>query len=63
MAVDTRRRTVGSPASVGDTAMCVKDLCEIGLLLLDELLQLGDLADLLEGKDLISLVSVYGQTS
>jgi hypothetical protein len=43
--------------------MCVKDLCEIGLLLLNELLQLGNLADLLEGKDLISLVSVDGQTS
>jgi hypothetical protein len=54
---------VGSPTSVGNTAMCVKDLCEIGLLLLDELLQLGDLADLLEGKDFVSLVSVDGQTS
>jgi hypothetical protein len=54
---------VGSPTSVCNTAMCVKDLCEIGLLLLDELLQLGDLADLLEGKDLISLVSVDCQTS
>ena len=63
MAVDARRRTVGSPAGVGNTAVCVKDLCEIGLLLLDELLQLGNLADLLESKHLISLVSVDRQTS
>jgi hypothetical protein len=63
MAVDARRGTVGGPASVGNTAVCVKDLVEIGLLLLDELLQLGDLADLLESKHFISLVSVDGQTS
>ena len=63
MTVGTRRRTVGSPASVGNTAVCIKDLCEIGLLLLDELLQLGDLADLLESEHLISLVSVDRQTS
>ena len=54
---------MGSPAGVGNTAVCVKDLCEIGLLLLDELLQLGNLADLLESKHLISLVSVDRQTS
>jgi len=63
MAVDARRRAVGSPTSVGNTAVCIKDLCEVGLLLLNELLQLGDLANLLESKDLVSLVSVDSQTS
>lgn len=63
MAVDARRRTVGGPTGVCNTAVCVEDLCEVGLLLLDELLQLGDLADLLESKHLISLVSVDCQTS
>lgn len=63
VAVDTRGRTVGGPAGVGNAAVCVKDLCEIGLLLLDEFLQLGDLADLLEREHFISLVSVDRQTS
>jgi hypothetical protein len=47
---------------VGNTGVCVKDLCKIGLLLLDELLQLGDLANLLEGKDLVFLVTIDGNT-
>lgn len=63
VAVDTRRRAVGGPTSVGNTGMCVKDLCEVGLLVLDELLQLGDLANLLESEHFISLVSVDRQTS
>ncbi|KAG9527140.1 isomerising glucosamine-fructose-6-phosphate aminotransferase, partial [Aureobasidium melanogenum] len=63
VAVDTRRRTVGGPTSVSNTGVCIKDLCEVGLLVLDELLQLGDLADLLESVHLISLVSVDRQTS
>lgn len=62
MAVEPRWLSVGSPSGVGDTGMRVEDLCEIGLLLLDELPQLGDLADLLEGKDLVLLVSIDGQT-
>jgi hypothetical protein len=40
----------------------VKDLGHVGLLLLDELLQLGDLANLLEGKDLVLLVAIDGNT-
>jgi len=63
VAVDTRRGTVGGPTSVGNTGVCVKDLCKIGLLLLDELLQLGDLANLLESEHFVSLVSVDCQTS
>jgi hypothetical protein len=40
----------------------VEDLGQVWLLLLDQGLQLGDLADLLEGENLILLVTIYGQT-
>jgi hypothetical protein len=40
----------------------VEDGGHVGSLIRDELLQLGDLADLLEGEDLISLVTVDGDT-
>jgi hypothetical protein len=41
----------------------IKDLSQVGLLILDQLLQLGNFADLLEGKDLVLLVTIYSQTS
>lgn len=63
MAVDTRWGTVGGPSGVGDTGVRVEDLVEVEVLLLDELLQRGDLADLLDGVDLILLVTVNGKTS
>ena len=63
MAVDTRGGTVGGPSGVGNTGVAVKDLVEVEVLLLDELLQRGDLADLLDGVDLILLVAVNGKTS
>lgn len=62
MAVDTRWRTVGGPASVCNTGVRVKDLCEIWLLVLDELLELCDLAHLLVCEDLVLLVTVDGET-
>jgi hypothetical protein len=62
MAVDTRRGTVGGPSGVGNTRVRVKDLVEVEVLLLDELLQRGDLADLLDCVDLILLVAVNGET-
>lgn len=52
---------MGCPSGVCNTGMRVKDLGHIWLLLLDELLQLDNLSDLLESKDLILLVSIYGQ--
>jgi hypothetical protein len=61
VAVQARRRTVGGPAGVGDTGVGVEDLGEVGLGLLDELLELGDLANLLEGEDLVLLVAVDSQ--
>lgn len=63
MAVDTRWGTVSGPSGVGDTGVRVEDLVEVEVLLLDKLLQRGDLADLLDGVDLILLVTVNGKTS
>jgi hypothetical protein len=62
MAVDARRRAVGGPSGVGDTGVRVEDLVEVEVLLLNELLQRGDLADLLDCVDLILLVAVNGET-
>lgn len=62
MAVDTRGRTVSGPSSVGNTGVRVEDLVEVEVLLLDELFQRGDLADLLDCVDLILLVAVNGKT-
>ena len=53
---------MGGPSGVGDTGMRVKDLVETEVLLLNELLQRGDLADLLDCVDLILLVAVDGET-
>lgn len=62
MAIETGGGAVGGPSGVCNTGVRVEDLGEVWLLLLDQGLQLGDLADLLEGKDLILLISVYGET-
>jgi hypothetical protein len=47
---------------VSDAAVGVENLCEIGLFLVNQLAQLGNLADLLEGKDLLLLVAIDGKT-
>jgi hypothetical protein len=47
---------------VGNTGVAVKDLVEVEVLLLDELLQRRDLADLLDCVDLVLLVTVNGKT-
>lgn len=46
-----------------DTGVRIKDLCEVGLLLGDELLELCYLADFLERKYFILLVTINGETS
>ena len=51
---------MGSPSGVSDTSMVIEDLGEVWLLLFNERLQLGDLADLFEGEHLILLVTVNG---
>jgi hypothetical protein len=62
MAVNTGRGAVCCPPRVGNAGMRVENLGEVGLGLLDELLQLGYLAHLLEGKNLVLLVSIDGET-
>lgn len=63
MAVDARRGAVGSPASVSDAAVGIENLFKIEVLAVDKLLQLGNLAHLLEGKHLVLLVAIDGKTS
>jgi hypothetical protein len=47
---------------VRNTGVRVEDLVEVKLLLVEELLQRGDLADLLDGVDLVLLVAIDGET-
>lgn len=61
VAVDARGRAVGSPSCVCDAGVRVEDLGLVELVLLDQLLEGGDLADLLDGKDLVLLVAVDGE--
>ena len=63
VAIETGRRTVGRPSGVCNACVRIKDLGEIWLLVLNELLELCHLADLLESENLVLLVSIYGQTS
>jgi hypothetical protein len=63
MAVLGGRGSVGGPASVCNAGMGVKDLRHVDARLVNELSELDHLAHLLEGKYLILLVSVDGQTS
>jgi hypothetical protein len=54
---------VSCPSGVCNTCVGVEDLCEVWLLVLDELLQLCHLANLLISKDLILLVAVDCEAS
>lgn len=58
MAVHAGWAAVSSPSCVCDTSVRVENLGSVGLRLLDELLEFGDLADLLEGQNLILFVTV-----
>jgi len=62
VAVDTRWWSMGGPSGVCNTCVRIEDLGHVWLLLVDELPQLGDLANLLERKDFILLVSIYRKT-
>jgi hypothetical protein len=53
---------VSGPSGVRNTGVRVEDLVEVEVLLLDELLERGDLADLLDGIDLVLLVAIDGET-
>ena len=61
MAIETGRLTVSSPSSVCDARMRIKHLGQIWFGIRDELLELGDLADLLESENLILRVTVYAK--
>jgi hypothetical protein len=54
---------VGGPSSVSNAGVRVEGLCEVDTRAVNELLELGHFANLLEGKDLILLVTIDGQTS
>ena len=58
MAVQSGRSAVGGPSGVCNASVRVKDLSEVWFALLNQLLQLGDLADLLEEKHLSGLVAI-----
>ena len=58
MAIEARWWAVSGPASVCDAAVAVEDLGQVGLLLLDQLLELGDFANFFECEDLVLLVAV-----
>ena len=62
VAVDARGGTVGGPSGVRNTGVRVEDLVEVEVLLLDELLEGGNFADLLDGVDLVLLVAIDGET-
>ena len=58
VAVKSRRGAMGGPACVGDAAMRIEHLRQVQLGLVDELLELGHLAHLLEGEHLMLLVAI-----
>lgn len=62
MAVESGRRAVGRPTSVCDASMGVEDLGHVDARFGNELLELCNLAHLLERKDFILLVSINCET-
>lgn len=62
VAVLAGRCAVGGPAGVRDTSVRLKGFGHVGLVLGDELLQLGDLAHFLERADFILPVAVHSHT-
>lgn len=58
MAVLSRRLTMSGPSCMCNAGVGVKDLCHIDARAIDEFFELGNLAHLLESKNLISLVTV-----
>lgn len=52
---------MGGPAGVCNAGVGIKDLGHIKIRLVDKLPELGNLADLLEGKDLLLLVAIDGK--
>jgi hypothetical protein len=63
MAIESGWLSMRSPSSVSNASMRIKDLVHVDAGVGNELLELGHLADLLEGEDFILLVSIDSQTS
>ncbi|KAI1547229.1 GlmS Glucosamine 6-phosphate synthetase contains amidotransferase and phosphosugar isomerase domain [Pyrenophora tritici-repentis] len=53
---------VGGPSRVGNAGVRVEDLVEVEVLLINKLLERSDLANLLDGVDLVLLVTIDGET-
>ena len=53
---------MSSPTGVSNASMGFKGLCEVGLLVFNEFLQLGNLANFFEGTNFIFLVTVDRKT-
>jgi hypothetical protein len=62
MAVKTGRLAVSGPSGVCNAGMGVKDFGHVWLVRSNELLQLGNLANLLESVNFIFLVTVNSKT-
>ena len=62
MAVDPRWLSMCSPSGVGNAGVRDERSIEIGLGLLDQLLQLGNLAHFLESKNIPFLITVHSDT-
>lgn len=61
MAIETRRLAVSGPPSVCNAGVRIKHLLHVDIALLNQLPELGHLANLLERIHLILLVTVNGQ--
>lgn len=61
VAVQARRGAVSGPTGVCNAGVGVENLGHIEVGLINKLPQLGNLANLLEGKDLILLVAIDGK--
>lgn len=59
VAVLTRGGSVSGPTGVRDTSMRLEGLGHVVFALLDEFLQLGNLANFLESTDFILLVAIH----
>jgi hypothetical protein len=62
VAVLARWGSVGGPTGVRNTGMRLKGLGHVIVAALNEFLQLGDFANLLECTDFVLLVAIHGHT-
>jgi hypothetical protein len=61
--IEWGRLTMRSPSSMGNTGMCHEFLVHVDMLLVNELPQCRDFADLLEEIDFILAVTIHSDTS